>query len=542
MKVVRSLLALALCASMFAACTKNGGVATKGGRNAWTIPGTLRYGREDEPDSLNPMFAHTDATDQTTGLLFSGLLRYDDNGNYIPDLATAVPTYANGGISKDNKTITVHMRKGVVWSDGAPLNAQDWMFTYHAVKNPANNTKLDVGWDNIQSASAPNDYTIVIHLKKPDAAVLGILADGGGSSYPPLPAHLLGKLPDINRAPFNEHPISSGPFLLQRWDHGSRLVFVANPKYFRGKPKLDKVIWSVVPDPNTLFNELKTHEIDVYSSVGENDIARLNSIPGITVNKKLVANWRHMGINTSRPQLHDRRVRLAIAEAIDFKRINDTIYHGYNELATSDVFPLSWAAPTIPPYKYDPQDSKRLLAAAGWTMGSDGVLHKGPLAMNLTISTQTNKQPNEDSEIQIQSQLKPLGINVTIHNYPVSLLFAQNGPLYSGHYDLEWSIETNGPDPDNLGLWGSAFIPPHGANTSWLSDPLVDSYAAQAKETFDQAKRKALYQKEEERLHALVPNVVFYWENSYTGINSDVKNYKPAAFIQDTWNAWEWEI
>ncbi|HEY8314008.1 MAG TPA: peptide ABC transporter substrate-binding protein [Candidatus Baltobacteraceae bacterium] len=541
MKFLRSLLALVLCTASLAACTKSGGGSTVGGHNSWTIPGTLRYGREDEPDSLNPMFAHTDATDQTSGLLFSSLLRYDDNGNYIPDLATEIPTYANGGISKDNKTITVHMRKGVVWSDGAPLTAKDWMFTYHAVENPANNTKLMLGWDNIASALAPDDYTIVIHLKKPDASVLGILAFGG-AAYPPLPAHLLAKLPDINRAPFNDHPISSGPFLLQKWQHGSELVFVANPRYFRGRPKLDKIIWKVVPDPNTLFNQLQTHEIDVYPSVGENDIARLSGIQGITVNKKLVANWRHMGMNTSRPQLRDVRVRRAIAEAIDFKRINDTIYHGYNDLATSDVFPDSWAAPKIPPYPYDPAASKALLAQAGWKMGKDGVLHKGSLAMNLTISTQTNKQPNEDSEIQIQSQLKPLGINVTIHNYPVSLLFAQNGPLYSGNYDLEWSIETNGPDPDNSGLWETAFIPPHGANTSWLSDPIVDKYAEAAKRTFDQTKRKAYYQLEEQRLHELVPNVVFYWENSYTGMNSDLKNYKPAAFVQDTWNAWQWEI
>ncbi|MGZ3498266.1 MAG: ABC transporter substrate-binding protein [Vulcanimicrobiaceae bacterium] len=542
MKFVRFLLAVTLCAASLAACTKVSGGGVDGRHNSWTVPGVFRYGRPDEPDNLNPMFAHSDATDQVDGLLFSSILRIDDSGNYIPDLATAVPSYANGGISKDNKTITVHLRKGVAWSDGQPLTAKDWMFTYHAVKNPANNTKLTIGWDNIASASAPDDYTIVIHLKKPDAAVLGELFAVGGAAYPPLPAHLLANLPDINRAPFNVRPISSGPYILREWDHGSQLVFVPNPHYFRGEPKLKKFIWKVIPDVNTLFSQLQTHEIDAYPSVNENDIARLNNVQGITINKKLVGNWRHMGINMSRPQLSDARVRLALAEAIDFKRINDTIYHGYNQLATADIYPNLWAAPNIPPYKHDPEDAKRLFAQAGWAMGSDGVLHKGPLTMDLTIATSNAIQQNAEAEVEIQSELRPLGINVIVHNYPASLLFAQNGPLYSGKYDLEWSIETNGPDPDNAGNFNSAFIPPHGANTSWLNDPLVDKYSDAAKRTFDQPERKALYQKEEDRIHELVPHVVVYWENSYTAMNSDLKNYKPAAFIQDTWNAWQWEI
>jgi peptide/nickel transport system substrate-binding protein len=87
------------------------------------------------------MYAHTAASDAIVGLLFSFILRYDAEGNYIPDLATQVPTLRNGGISRDGKTIVVHLRKGVVWADGAPLTAADWLFTYHAVANPLNAVK-----------------------------------------------------------------------------------------------------------------------------------------------------------------------------------------------------------------------------------------------------------------------------------------------------------------------------------------------------------------------------------------------------------------
>jgi peptide/nickel transport system substrate-binding protein len=540
LRLIRSLVLLVLCASVLAACSKPT-QSRPGGRNSWTVPGVLRLGEQDEPDNLNPMFGHTASTDEVDGMIFSFLMRYDDNGNYIPDLVTTVPTLKNAGISQDGKTITLHLRKNAKWADGVPLTARDWMFTYHAVLNPRNNTKLLYGWDDIASAQTPDDYTIVIHLKHPMAAFLGTLAMGG-SAYPPLPAHILAGLPDLNKAEFNSKPLSSGPYVLTAWYHGSSLEFAPNPYYFRGPPKLKKVIWKVVQDVNTLFNQLRTHDVDVYPAVDENSIGSLSQIEGVRVVPKLVANWRRLMFNTSRPALHDPRVRLAIAEAVDWKNINDTVYHGYNQLAVSDMFPQSWAAPAIPRYKYDVADAKRLLKAAGWVPGPNGVLQKNGQPLSLQISTGTNKQENQQAEVVIQGELKNIGVDVFVHNYPVSLLFAQDGPLYTGKYDMDWTIDTNGPDPDNAGNWAGKFIPPKGANTAWLDDPIVNQTALAAGLTYDQAKRKALYQKEEERIHVLVPAVFLYWEKSYTAMNTDVKNYKPAAFINDSWNSWEWDI
>lgn len=540
MKTGRTLVA-ALALLALGGCTRPGAALTRGGHNAWTVPGVIRLGEPDEPDSLNLLFAHTAAADEATAMLFTFLMRYDANGNYIPDLATQVPSYANGGISKDGKTITFHLRKGVVWADGAPLTASDWLFTYHAVLNPANDTKSLFGWDDIASARAPNPYTLVIHLKKVNASILGIFAMGG-DAYPPLPAHLLAKLPNLNHASFNADPLSSGPYILKAWNHGSSLVFVPNPRYWRGPPHVKEVIWKVIPNATTLFTELQTHEIDVYSGVDELHIPDLKNISGIRVVRRLVANWRHLGFNLSRPGLRDVRVRRAIAAGVDWKRINDTVYHGYNQLAVSDIFPRSWAAPAIPLYRYDPQRAKQLLAQAGWQAGPNGILHKGSRRLSLELSTGTNSQENDQAEVQIQSDLRALGIKVRIRNYPVSLLFAQNGPLYSGKYDMEWTVETNAPDPDNSGIWNGAYIPPHGGNTSWLNDPIVNRASEEALTTFDRRRRKAYYQREEERIHQLVPAIFFYWENSYTAMNSDLRNYKPASFVADMWNCWQWRI
>ncbi|MGA8099509.1 MAG: ABC transporter substrate-binding protein, partial [Candidatus Cybelea sp.] len=352
----------------------------------------------------------------------------------------------------------------------------------------------------------------------------------------------LATLPNLNATSFNERPLSSGPYLLKEWNHGSSLVFVPNPRYFRGAPKLKQVIWKVVPDVNTLFNQLATHEIDVYPNVSANGIPRLSSIAGIRVDRRLIADWRHLGINVSRPLLADVRVRRAIAEAVDWKRINDTVFHGIDTLALSDIFPESWAAPALPPYRYDPAGAKRLLNDAGWRLGADGVLHKGAQTMHLNIYATTGHQENTESQVLIQSMLHNVGIDIAIRNYPGSYLFAMDGPLYTGKYDLEWSIETNGPDPDNSGDWSGAFIPPRGANTSWLNDPIVNATSAAAASTFDLTARKRLYQREEERLREVVPAVFFSWRMNYTAMNDDLKNYVPAAFIGDSWNAWKWSI
>lgn len=535
-------LAALVAACVLAACTRVGTPTPNGARHPWTIPGHLRIGSTDEPDNLNPMFAHTDATDQIDALIFAPVFRYDEHGEFVPELATAVPTYANGGISRDGKTITLHFRKGVTWSDGVALDARDFRFTWRAVMNPRNNVKLRAGWDDVVAIDLPDPYTAVIRLREPNVSLLGALGGGGGSAYPPLPEHLLGKLADINTAAFNAAPISSGPWLLKKWNHGASLEFAPNARYWRGAPALEAVSYRIVPNPDVLFTQLRTHEIDLIDSVAVNHVDELPRLEGIAVGKRLSANWRHLAFNTRRPQLADVRVRLAIAEAVDWDRINTVIYHGYNIRAHSDIMPTSWAAPNIPLYRHDPADARRLLDAAGWHAGADGIRRKGALALRTSISSSTNNQPNEQAEVQMQQQLRAVGIDLEIKNYPVSLLFAQDGPLYSGRYDMSWSVDTNGPDPDNAGSWAAQFIPPRGANTTFLADAIVSQTALGATRTFDRTIRKALYQREEERIHELVPAVFLYWQNQFAAYNSDLKHYKPAQFITSFWNSWEWSI
>jgi peptide/nickel transport system substrate-binding protein len=541
----RELAAIGLaCAVLLGACTKaDHPAAGTGARNAWTRPGHLVIGSAgEEPDSLNNLFAHTDAAEQIANLIYEPLFRYDPDGNFVPAAVTGVPTLGNGGIARDGKTITLHFRQGMRWSDGAPYDVRDFVFTWHAVMNNANNTKLRAGWDDIASIATPDAHTAIVRLKQVYSGILGVWAIGG-AGYPPLPAHLLEKLPDVNHAPFNAKPVSSGPYVLTRWNHGSSLEFAPNPYYWRGKPKLDAISYKIVPNADTLFNQLRTHEVDVVESVPEGQVPQLGGLTGYAVSKHLSANYRRLEFNTSKPQLSDVRVRKAVAEAIDWDGINQTIYHGYNVRAVSDLLPSHWAAPKgIRSYPHDVADAQRLLDAAGWTMAANGVRVKNGVPLAFSVSTTPAKPANVQAELQMQQQLKTVGIQLEIKNYPTSLLFAQNGPIYTGKFDSEFTISTNAPDPDNEALWSGKFIPPHGANTTWLDDPVLTRTSHDALLTFDRAKRRAFYQQQAERVHELVPVVYLYWQNSFSAVNSDLKNWKPASYVSNYWNCWEWTL
>ncbi len=236
------------------------------GGNSGTAPTRADFtiAQQREPRALNPALENGTSATEWSLLLFSYLVKYDDRGQIVGDIATQVPTPANGGISADGRTITYHLRRGVRFADGTPLTAADCVWSIDAVNNRANNVQSRNGYDLIDRAEAPNATTLVLHLKKPFAPLITIVLAPQG--FPILPKHVLSSLPDFNNIGFNSQPLGSGPYVVTHWARGDRVQLRANPYYWQGKPKIGRLDIQFVPSPQTAINLLQTHEIQGFYS------------------------------------------------------------------------------------------------------------------------------------------------------------------------------------------------------------------------------------------------------------------------------------
>src|SRR5690242_8604296 len=215
--------------------------------NHWTVPGVLRIETTSTPDTLNPLLGQ-ESIDTDLSMFWAGhLFNWSDERQMIPELATEVPTVANGGISRDGRTIVYHLRRGVLWQDGKPFDARDVVFTWRAIMNPKNAVPVRQGYDLITSIGTPDPYTLVIHLRRPYAPFITTFFAMSSTAYAVLPAHLLAKYKSINDVPFNHAPIGTGPFRVASVD-GSHVKLVAYRSYWRGLPQLNEVDFEWQPN------------------------------------------------------------------------------------------------------------------------------------------------------------------------------------------------------------------------------------------------------------------------------------------------------
>ena len=533
--------ATAAAAVLAASCTKiNTAVGPPSvGANPWTIHGTLRLTEAEEPNSLLRIFSNQQSADDVTALLFEPFFRFDDHENPVPSLATVFPTLKNGLISPDGKRITFKLRPGVVWSDGAPVTADDVIFTWRAIVNGKNPVVYTQGYDQIRQIVRDNAHQVTFLMRKPLASAVYLFSEG---TFVPLPKHLLDSYRTLDGIGYDSAPVGDGPYKLKEWLHGSDLIFTANDRYWRGRPPLETIDIKIIPNTNTLFQELKSHEVDMVDGVTKSLVPQVREITGVREVTTLQAVYRHLDLNCSRPFLRDVAVRRAIARAIDLDKIIRPVYGGLGERAVTDIPPFSWAANRLAPVPFDPAAARRLLDADGWRAGSDGIVEKNGERLSLTISTASSNLLNEDAEQLMASDLKAVGIELTTKNYEGAVLFAPDGPLYGNRYDMAWIVDTEGVDPDSLGGWGCDFFPHHGSNTKFYCNPKVDALLEDAQTTYDHARRRADYTAAWVILLDEAPEIMIYWDDNVIGYNADLKNFKPAPVITDYWNSWEWTI
>ncbi|GAC1652384.1 MAG: peptide ABC transporter substrate-binding protein [Vulcanimicrobiaceae bacterium] len=532
MKHFKPLIAAALLASLFA-CTKAGTTSedtAAGGHNAFTQAHHLRYADAGgDLSNLNPVLNTETRLSYISQLTMAYLVRYDSNNKPVPELATVVPTQSNGGVSKDGKTITWHLRKGVKWSDGAPFDGDDLVFSTNAENNKANNVVGRDGWNLITSIDEPDKYTVVYHLSKPYAAYIPTFFGTAGANGCVLPKHILGNLPNINQAPYNSKPVGIGPFRVVSWKRGDSVEMEANPYYWRGLPKLKRITYKLTADRNTLLTQLQTGDVDLWPLVPSGYIDRTKSVTTFKTIVNPSYYFSHVDFNFKNPILRDVRVREALRYGLDRKTIVDKTAYGYAILQDSMLSPANPAFDKNVPFAdFDPAKAKALLEEAGWKAGADGIRSKNGERLSLNFASYTGA-PDTDNRIELmRSNWKDIGVEILLHKFAVPIFFGQpSGTVYGGKFDVttfSWGGDVIG---EISNLYECTQAPPNGQNVMHYCNPKVDAAMERFKRSYDPAVRQQYSNFEQEQIARDVPTIVLYVLKDGFSYNRDLTGFSP---------------
>ncbi len=497
-----------------------------------------------EPQNLNTLLLEGPTDAMVGSLIYSYLVTDGLDGQPVPDVATVVPSLANRGISRDGLHITYHLRHDVHWQDGLKLTARDCVFTYRAILNPKTSIPNRYGYDDIVSIATPDEYTLKLTLKRPSRDVVaGFLALDG--NYAIMPEHLLAKYPSLDRVDFNERPIGSGPYRLVEWAHGDHLRLQANPGYFRGAPAIKDLRINFVSDSTTMLDELRTGEIDAAFYLDPALYQEARKISGVRVRLTPISGMGAIVMNTENGPTADRRVRAAVARALNSAFIVERASHGAYLAANGRAISLhvaSGRSHQLSPY--DPARARALLGEAGWHTGSDGIRRKNGQRLALTLTTSPEQPMSSTVTALIQAELRSVGIDVSVHSYASALYkapAAAGGPIFAGNFSLAYLLITVGGDGDLAFLYLCPERPPVGFDLSRLCDSRVDNVAIAGEQTYDPGAVQRDNAELEGLLEADVPEVILYQPQRVQVFTKRLHGFEPSPVTPYT-NAWRWTL
>jgi peptide/nickel transport system substrate-binding protein len=468
---------------------------------------------------LIPMLASDSASHEICSLVYNGLVKYDKNLQIVGDLAE------KWTISPDGKVITFYLRPNVKWHDGKPFTAWDVWYGYKTIIDPKTPTPYSGDFEEVKEVQVLNPHTLRVIYKEPFAPGLS-----SWGNLVVLPRHLLeGK--DITQSPLGRNPIGTGPYRFVRWQTGQYLILQANPEYFEGRPYIDQVIYKIIPDPSTMFMELKAGSLD-WMNLTPLQYARQTSDPFFEKNfkkyKYLPFAYTYLGFNLRHPFFRDKRVRQAISYAINREEIVKVILFGLGIVANGPYKPGTWYYnPNIKPYPYDPQKAKKLLEEAGWKdSDGDGILDKDGKPFCFTVLVNWGNLARLKTAEVIQWRLKQIGIQMRIRVLEWATFI--NEYVDKRRFEaviLGWST---GIDPDQYDIWHSSKTGPKELNFISYQNPEVDQILVEARRTFDQEKRKKLYYRFQEILAEDQPYAFLYIPYALTAIHARFHGIEPA--------------
>ncbi len=475
-----------------------------------------------EPTFLNPILSTDAPSSSVEGLIFSGLFRFNSDLEIEPDL---VEDYK---VNQAETEYVFKIKKTVKWHDGHPLTAHDVKFTFDKILDKNTNT---VRRSNFILDGEPitffliDDYTIKVVLPKPFAPFLNRMAMGI------LPKHILNDQ-DINKSSFNRSPIGTGPYKFNSWQSAQFVQLDRYDGYHFGTPKTKHIIMKIIPDSNTALLSLEKGEIDE-SGIPPKDYDRYSNKSFLDIYQYYDLVYTYLGFNLKHPFFSNKKVRLAIAHAINKETIVSGVLKGFGIVANIPSSPILWSYPdasAIPNFEYNPELSKALLKEAGFKLNKKtNIFEKGGQPFSFKIITNKGNKSREKSAQIIQRMLSEIGIDVQIQLLEwssfIKIVNANKTPKDYDAVILGWSL---GLDPDSYSIWHSSQYP-RGFNFIGYKNPKVDKLLEKGRTTLNKSKRKKIYQTIYQDIANDVPYLFLYFPETILGINKRVAGLSKAG-------------
>lgn len=479
--------------------------------------GTLVMIVQPEPPTLASYLSTSGPIGMVAAKIYDGLLEYDTELKPQPSLAESWQ------VSSDGKTMTFKLRKGVVFHDGKPLTSADVQFSIMNVAKVTHPRGPNT-FAAVTEVQTPDDHTVVLKLS--EAAPYMMMAFSGYET-PIIPKHIFGT-GDLRTHPNANNPIGSGPFKFVEWKKGQYIRLDRNPNYWKkGQPYLDRIVARIIPDPSTRTAALEKGEAHfaAMGAVPFNDAKKLAASPNLTVTTKgheMISPVSELLLNTERKPLNDKRVRQAIAYAMDRNFIIDNIWFGYGKPATgpmsSNFAPSGLYTANVKTYQKSngADTANKLLDDAGYKKDANGV------RFELMHDSLPYGQEWTRFGEYTQQALGKIGIKVTIRQEDVARWLKRT---YTDHdFDTTANYLYNLSDPV-IGVHRavhSSTIRPGTVftNGSYWSNPRTDELLNRAKVEPDAAKRASLYSEALAFVAEEIPIIWIHEMNFPTVINN----------------------
>jgi peptide/nickel transport system substrate-binding protein len=431
-------------------------------------PNTLVMIIESSPTNLDPRVGVDAQSERIDELLFDSLVRRDEHFNLKPWLADRweIP---------DPQTYIFHLHHGVRFHNGQPLTARDVKWTFDSLISGKLRSAKSSTYAPIGHIDAPDDYTVVFHLKEPFAPLLWNLSDGAIEIVP------YGSGEDFNR-----HPVGSGPFRFISAQQDKEVVIERNSEYWATPAELERVRFKVIPDATTRALELRKQSADVaINALTADTVVALERDHDLTVMQSPGTIYAYLAMNLRDPILKDVRVRRAIAYAINVQPIIHYLLRDQARPAYSVLPPQHWAYDgDVEKYPHDPVRARQILDDAGYRPVNG-------IRFRITMKTSTEESTRLLAAV-LQQQLREAGIELDIRGFEFATFFSDITKGAYQFHSLRW-IGGN-LDPDIFEhIFGSNSFAPTRANRTFYSNPRVDELIKEGRGTIDQQKRKVIY-------------------------------------------------